>query len=98
VGRPQAPLRLPAALNLKPTAEIRGSRGSRLEGTDQITMARELAGDGVVALAAGAVGGQAFALGLVDGVAIDVAPIVFGTGKRYFGSLGDQRLWMNRTS
>jgi dihydrofolate reductase len=32
------------------------------------------------------VGGQAFALGLVDEVAIDVAPVVFGSGKRFFGS------------
>ena len=51
-----------------------------------VAKARELAGDGVVAVAAGDVGGQALALGLVDEVAMDVVPVVFGSGKRYFGS------------
>jgi dihydrofolate reductase len=50
-----------------------------------IATARELAGDRVVALAAGEVGGQALALGLVDEVALDVAPVVLGDGKRFFG-------------
>jgi dihydrofolate reductase len=57
-----------------------------------IARARELAGDGVVALTAGEVGGQALALGLVDEVAMDVVPVVFGTGKRYFGSADAQQL------
>jgi dihydrofolate reductase len=52
-----------------------------------IAKARELADQRIVALAAGDVGGQAFALGLVDEVAMDVAPVVFGSGKPYFGSL-----------
>ena len=43
-------------------------------------------------MAAGDVGGQAFALGLVDEVAMDVVPVVFGSGKRYFGSLEKVRL------
>jgi dihydrofolate reductase len=38
-------------------------------------------------VAAGNVGGQALALGLVDEVAMDVVPVVFGSGKRYFGSV-----------
>ncbi|MBL0748865.1 dihydrofolate reductase family protein [Nocardioides baculatus] len=50
-----------------------------------IAKARELAGDRVVALAAGDVGGQALSLGLVDEVAMDVAPVVLGAGKRFFG-------------
>jgi dihydrofolate reductase len=54
--------------------------------TQAIAKARELAGDRVVAVAAGDVGGQAFALGLVDEVAMDVVPVVFGSGKRYFGA------------
>ncbi|NEA67107.1 dihydrofolate reductase family protein [Streptomyces sp. SID12488] len=53
--------------------------------TRAIAKARELAGDRTVAVAAGDVGGQAFALGLVDEVAMDVVPVVFGSGKRYFG-------------
>jgi dihydrofolate reductase len=51
-----------------------------------IAKARELAGDRNVGVAAGDVGGQAFALGLIDEVAMDVVPVVFGSGKRYFGS------------
>jgi dihydrofolate reductase len=59
---------------------------------DAIATAKELAGDRDVALAAGDVGGQALALGLVDEVAMDVVPVVFGSGKRYFGSLDSQHL------
>jgi dihydrofolate reductase len=51
-----------------------------------IAKASELAGERTVAVAAGEVGGQAFALGLVDEVAMDVAPVAFGSGKRFFGS------------
>lgn len=47
--------------------------------------AKERAGDRVVAVCAGNVGGQALALDLVDEVAMDVVPVVFGKGKRYFG-------------
>jgi hypothetical protein len=36
---------------------------------------------------AGVVGGQILAAGLVDEVAMDVVPVVFGFGKRYFGSI-----------
>jgi dihydrofolate reductase len=58
-----------------------------------IAKAKELAGDDrIVAVAAGEVGGQAFALGLVDEVAMDVVPVVFGSGKRYFGSVDAQHL------
>jgi dihydrofolate reductase len=57
-----------------------------------VATARQIAGDGIVALAAGDVAGQALALGLVDEVAIDVVPVVFGNGKRYFGSLDVQHL------
>jgi dihydrofolate reductase len=57
-----------------------------------IAQARELAGDRVVAICAGDVAGQALALGLVDEVAMDVVPVVFGSGKRYFGSMDGQHL------
>ena len=57
-----------------------------------IAAAKELAGERTVAVAAGDVGGQAFALGLVDEVAMDVVPVVFGSGKRYFGSVDAQHL------
>lgn len=48
--------------------------------------------DREVGVAAGDAGGQAFALGLVDEVAMDVVPVVFGSGKRYFGSVDAQHL------
>ena len=50
-----------------------------------IALAGELAGDGLVCVTAGDVGGQAFSAGLVDEVALDVAPVVLGEGVRYFG-------------
>jgi dihydrofolate reductase len=50
-----------------------------------IALARELAGDGLVAVTAGDVGGQAFSAGLVDEVAMDVVPVVLGEGVRFFG-------------
>ena len=43
-------------------------------------------------MTAGDLGGQAIALGLVDEVAIDIVPVVFGKGKRYFGSVDAQHL------
>jgi dihydrofolate reductase len=49
--------------------------------------AQELAGDGEIGVCAGDVGGQALAAGLIDKVAIDVVPVVFGGGKRYFDGL-----------
>jgi dihydrofolate reductase len=60
--------------------------------TAAIERARELAGERDVAVNAGAVGGQIFAAGLVDDVAMDVVPVVFGSGKRYFGSIDGQHL------
>ncbi len=58
-----------------------------------VAKAKELAGDdATVAVAAGDVGGQALALGLVDVVAMDVVPVVFGSGKKYFGPVDGQHL------
>lgn len=62
------------------------------EVTAAVAKARELAGAGTVSVAAGDVGGQAFALGLVDEVAMDVVPVVFGRGRPYFGSVDSQHL------
>jgi dihydrofolate reductase len=57
-----------------------------------VAKAKELAGDANVAVAAGDVGGQALAAGLVDEVAMDVVPVVFGSGKKYFGPVETQHL------
>jgi dihydrofolate reductase len=59
---------------------------------EAVAEAKERAGDRVVGVCAGDVGGQAFALGLVDEVAMDVVPTVFGRGKRYFGPVDSQHL------
>lgn len=55
--------------------------------------AKELAGGKAVSVAAGEVGGRILAAGLVDEVAMDVVPVVFGSGKRYFGSVRGQHLF-----
>ncbi|GAA4601456.1 dihydrofolate reductase [Actinoplanes octamycinicus] len=57
-----------------------------------IATARELAGERVVAVNAGDVGGQVLSAGLVDEVAVDVVPVVFGSGKRFFGAVDGQHL------
>ncbi|MFI5731527.1 dihydrofolate reductase family protein [Kribbella sp. NPDC051587] len=57
-----------------------------------IAKAQELAGDRLVEVAAGDVGGQILAAGLVEEVRMDVVPVVFGSGKRYFGSVNAQHL------
>ena len=57
-----------------------------------VAKARELAGDRTVEVAAGDVGGQVLAAGLIDEVRMDVVPAVLGSGKRYFGSVDAQHL------
>lgn len=51
-----------------------------------IAQAREVAGDRIVDVAAGDVGGQALRLGLIDQVVMNVVPVVFGEGRPFFGS------------
>ena len=45
-------------------------------------------------MGAGEVGGQALSLGLIDQVAIDIVPVLFGRGKPYFGSLANGHLML----
>lgn len=46
-----------------------------------------------VSVTAGEIGGQALAAGLLDEVHMSVVPVVFGSGRRFFGSYdGDQVL------
>lgn len=64
-----------------------------VEGIEEaVATAQALAGDRIVEVAAGDVGGQALAAGLVDEVRMDVIPVVIGSGKRYFGSIAAQHL------
>jgi dihydrofolate reductase len=60
--------------------------------TAAIDKAQELAGERTVVVNAGEAGSQILAAGLVDEVAMDVVPVVFGSGKRYFGSIDGQHL------
>lgn len=52
---------------------------------DAISLARSIAGEGTVGVAAGDIAGQALDAGLLDAAAIDLAPVVLGAGKRFFG-------------
>ena len=44
-----------------------------------------MAGDRDVSITPGSIAGQAFAAGLLDEVRIDLVPVVFGAGVRFFG-------------
>jgi dihydrofolate reductase len=57
-----------------------------------VEKAKQLAGPRDVAVNAGDVGGQILAAGLVDEVAMDVVPVIFGSGKRFFGGIDGQHL------
>jgi dihydrofolate reductase len=50
-----------------------------------ITKAKAFAGDRNVALTGGNLTGQALAAGFVDELSLNVAPVVFGSGVRFFG-------------
>ncbi len=71
----------------------RGAPFSFVDGIEAaMARAQELAGDRLVEVAAGDVGGQVLAAGLVDEVRMDVVPVVFGSGARFFGSVDGQHL------
>ena len=57
-----------------------------------VAQAKAFAGDRVVSVSPGNVGGQAVAAGLVDEVRVDLVPVVFGAGVRYFGDYGGSPL------
>ena len=53
---------------------------------EAIAAAQEFAGDRVVDVAAGQIGGQALKLGLIDQVVVNVVPAVFGSGRPFFAT------------
>ena len=53
-----------------------------------ITAAKAFAGDRVVDVAAGQIGGQALRLGLIDQVVVNQVPVVFGSGRPFFATGG----------
>ena len=57
---------------------------------DAVRRATEHAGDGTVLVCAGEVGGQVVAAGLADELAIDLAPVFLGRGKKFLGSFTDE--------
>jgi dihydrofolate reductase len=63
-----------------------------------IAAAQEFAGDRVVDVAAGQIGGQALRLGLIDQVVVNLVPVVFGSGRPFFatGDLAGPFGWRTR--
>jgi dihydrofolate reductase len=57
---------------------------------DAMRRAIQHAGDGTVVVCAGEVGGQVVAAGLADELAIDLAPVFLGHGKKFLGSATDE--------
>lgn len=62
-----------------------------------IAAAQEFAGDRIVDVAAGQIGGQALRLGLIDEVVVNLVPAVFGSGRPFFatGGLGEPLQFSN---
>jgi dihydrofolate reductase len=50
-----------------------------------LAQAQAVAGERDVSITPGTIAGQAFAAGLIDEVRIDLVPVVFGAGVRFFG-------------
>jgi dihydrofolate reductase len=58
---------------------------------EAVRLAREHVGaSGTVTVTAGELGGQAVAAGLADELAIDLAPVFLGQGKKFLGSYTDE--------
>jgi len=51
-----------------------------------IGAAREYAGDRIVDVSGGQIGGQALRLGLIDQVVVNLVPVVFGSGRPFFAT------------
>jgi dihydrofolate reductase len=56
-----------------------------------IKAAQEYAGDRIIDVAAGQIGGQALKLGLIDQIIVNLVPVVLGSGRPFFatGALSD---------
>jgi dihydrofolate reductase len=64
-----------------------------------IAAAQEFAGDRLIDVAAGQIGGQALKLGLIDQVVVNLVPVVFGSGRPFYatGGLDEPLLLENPT-
>jgi dihydrofolate reductase len=52
-----------------------------------VALAQTIAGERTVAVTAGTIARQCLELGLLDAVAVDLVPVVMGTGRPYFGEM-----------
>jgi dihydrofolate reductase len=78
----------PKPVGWHPEASYHFADGARAA----LDKAQELAGDRVIAVNAGIAGSQIFAAGLVDEVAMDIAPVVLGSGRPFFSGVAGTRL------
>lgn len=53
-----------------------------------VDLAQQIAGERIVAVAAGTIARQCLELGLLDEVAVDLVPVVMGKGRPFFGEMG----------
>jgi dihydrofolate reductase len=60
-------------------------RGASFGLASAVAQAKAFAGEKNISITPGNVGGQAIAAGIVDEVCVDLVPVVFGSGIRYFG-------------
>jgi len=60
-----------------------------------IAQAQAVADDRDVSITPGNIAGQAFEAGLIDEVRIDLVPVVFGAGVRYFGEYAGSPLLLD---
>jgi dihydrofolate reductase len=60
-----------------------------------VAQAQAVAGDRDVSITPGSIAGQAFQAGLIDEVRIDLVPVVFGAGVRYFGEYAGSPLLLD---
>ena len=67
---------------------------------EAIAAAKAFAGDRIVDVGAGQIGGQALKLGLIDQVVVNQVPVVFGSGRPFFatGRLAEPLLLENPTT
>ena len=56
-----------------------------------IERAQQIAGDRPIGIAAGTIASQALEAGLLDEVAVDLVPVVMGSGRRFFGDVSPAR-------
>ncbi|MGY4765578.1 dihydrofolate reductase family protein [Kribbella sp. CWNU-51] len=62
---------------------------------EAVAKAKELAGDQDISLAAGNLTGQALRAGLIDELSYNLVPVIFGTGKKFFGDYAGEQILLD---